>query len=103
MGALRDTGEIGMALKEIIGETQASLRADAANAKAVFSVDWEQVELLRSDANIREFSLTVDEPPTLGGSDAGPTPVELLMVGLATCPGDHISRLRDGARHPARQ
>jgi hypothetical protein len=28
-----------MALKEIIVETQANLRADAANAKAVFSVD----------------------------------------------------------------
>jgi hypothetical protein len=28
-----------MALKEIIVETQANLRADAASAKAVFSVD----------------------------------------------------------------
>ena len=31
--------ETEMALKEIIVETQANLRADAANAKAVFSVD----------------------------------------------------------------
>ena len=29
-----------MALKEIIVETQANLRADAANAKAVFSVEF---------------------------------------------------------------
>src|SRR5271155_4601201 len=61
-----------MALKEIIVQTQAHLRADAANAKAVFSVDSRQVENLRSEAKIRQFSLTVDEPPTLGGSDAGP-------------------------------
>jgi putative redox protein len=74
-----------MALKEIIVETQASLRADAANAKAVFSVDSRQVENLRSEARIRQFSLTVDEPPTLGGSDAGPNPVELILAGLATC------------------
>jgi hypothetical protein len=33
-----------MALKEIIVETQANLRADAASAKAVFSVDSRQVE-----------------------------------------------------------
>jgi putative redox protein len=74
-----------MALKEIIVETQANLRADAANAKAVFSVDSRQVENLRSEAKVRQFSLTVDEPPTLGGSDAGPNPVELILAGLATC------------------
>jgi len=74
-----------MALKEIIVETQASLRADAANAKAVFSVDSRQVENLRSEARIRQFALTVDEPPTLGGSDAGPNPVELVLAALATC------------------
>ena len=34
---------------------------------------------------IRQFSLTVDEPPALGGSDAGPNPVELVLAGLATC------------------
>src|ERR1700677_4591257 len=78
-------GETGMALKEIIVETQASLRADAANARAVFSVDSQQVENLRTEAKIRQFSLTVDEPPTLGGSDAGPNPVELVLAALATC------------------
>ena len=74
-----------MALKEIIVETQANLRADAASAKAVFSVDSRQVENLRSEAKIRQFLLTVDEPPALGGSDAGPNPVELVLAALATC------------------
>jgi putative redox protein len=73
-----------MALKEIIAETQANLRADADNGRAVFSVDSEQVENLR-EAKIRQFSLIVDEPPTLGGSDAGPNPVELVLAALATC------------------
>ena len=44
-----------MALKEIIVETQANLRADAASAKAVFLVDSRQVENLRSEAKIRQF------------------------------------------------
>ena len=65
-----------MTLKDIIVETQVNLRADAANAMAVFSVDSQQVENLRSEARIRQFSLTVDEPPTLGGSDAGLNPVD---------------------------
>jgi putative redox protein len=74
-----------MALKEIIVETQVNLRADPASATAVFSVDSRQVENLRSEARIRQFTLTVDEPPTLGGSDAGPNPVELILAALATC------------------
>lgn len=74
-----------MALKEIIVETQANLRADSANAKAVFSADSRQVENVRSEVKIRQFALTVDEPPTLGGSDAGPNPVELVLAALATC------------------
>jgi putative redox protein len=53
--------------------------------KAFFSVESRQVENLRSEARIRQFSLTVDEPPSLGGSDAGPNPVELVLAALATC------------------
>jgi putative redox protein len=34
---------------------------------------------------VREHQLTVDEPPELGGSDAGPDPQELLAVSLASC------------------
>jgi putative redox protein len=74
-----------MALKEIILETQADLRASPQRAVAVFSVDSRQVEGLRSEAKIRQFSVTVDEPPSLGGSDAGPNPVELVLAGLASC------------------
>jgi len=34
---------------------------------------------------VREHQLTVDEPPELGGQDAGPDPQELLAVSLASC------------------
>jgi putative redox protein len=34
---------------------------------------------------VREHQLTVDEPPELGGNDAGPDPQELLAVSLASC------------------
>jgi putative redox protein len=74
-----------MALRDIIVATQADLRANAQNGQAAFSVDSRQVEGLRSETKIRQFSLTVDEPPTLGGSDAGPNPVELVLAALATC------------------
>jgi putative redox protein len=73
------------ALKEIIVATQSDLRANPDNAVATFSADSRQVEGLRSETKIRQFSLTVDEPPNLGGTDAGPNPVELVLASLATC------------------
>src|SRR6476620_8941207 len=74
-----------MALRDVILATQADLRANADHAIETFSADSRQVEGLRSETKIRQFSLTVDEPPSLGGTDAGPNPVELILAGLATC------------------
>src|SRR6476620_10191446 len=74
-----------MALRDVILATQADLRANADHAIETFSADSRQVEGLRSETKIRQFSLTVDEPPTLGGTDAGPNPVELVLAALATC------------------
>jgi putative redox protein len=74
-----------MSLKDAIVATQADLRANPDNAIATFSADSRQVEGLRSETKIRQFSLTVDEPETLGGTDTGPNPVELVLGALASC------------------
>ena len=34
---------------------------------------------------VREHTLTVDQPVALGGGDAGPTPTELFVAGLVSC------------------
>jgi uncharacterized OsmC-like protein len=74
-----------MALKDIIVETQTDLLANPDHAIATFSVDSRQVEGLRSETKIRQFNVTVDEPPNLGGTDTGPNPVEFVLAALATC------------------
>ncbi|MFL5517382.1 MAG: OsmC family protein [Gemmatimonadales bacterium] len=40
---------------------------------------------LRHTVQVREHQVTVDEPATSGGEDAGPDPRELLAVSLASC------------------
>jgi uncharacterized OsmC-like protein len=39
----------------------------------------------RSDVAVRGHLMVVDEPETLGGSDMGPTPYELICAALGTC------------------
>ena len=39
----------------------------------------------RVDVDVRQFTFVVDEPPSLGGTDLGPNPVELLLASLLGC------------------
>lgn len=42
---------------------------------------------LRIKSMVRDFSLSYDEPPTLGGEDTAPNPVEALLSSLVGCLG----------------
>lgn len=45
---------------------------------------WEKG--LQTSINIRDFApIIVDEPRSLGGTDEGPNPVELVLAGLSSC------------------
>ena len=74
-----------MALKDDILETKADFAANPGHARAHFSVESRLIAGLRCNTKVRQFNLTVDEPPTAGGTDAGPNPVELILVALASC------------------
>jgi uncharacterized OsmC-like protein len=74
-----------MALREIIQDTQKTLRANPDQAKAVFAAASRQVDGLRSEAKIRQFTVTIDEPARLGGTDTAPNPVEFVLAALAAC------------------
>jgi uncharacterized OsmC-like protein len=72
-------------LRTVIAETQAALRADPAKALATFASSSRLSEGLHSQARLRGHTLSVDEPPALGGTDKGPNPVELVLAALGTC------------------
>ncbi len=71
--------------KTVFDSTQEALRAQPEQALATFTAASRQTEGLRSEVRTRQFSLTVDEPETLGGTDTGPNPVELVLAALASC------------------
>lgn len=46
----------------------------------------------RFDISIRDHVVTVDQPADVGGDDAGPTPTELFVAGLASCVAFYAAR-----------
>ncbi len=54
-------------------------------ADLIFKIEGEAQTAARFDANARQFTLVIDEPPTLGGDDLGANPVEFLLAGYAGC------------------
>lgn len=61
------------------------LRQVGDSASASFSAETKLVTGFETRARIRQFDVTVDEPPTLGGTDRGPNPVEVVLAALGTC------------------
>ena len=50
-----------------------------------FSVKGESLSPTKLEVKTRQFSFIVDEPPALGGEDAGANPVEYLLASYAGC------------------
>ena len=50
-----------------------------------FSIDATGDSATKTTVSVRDFTFVVDEPPALGGDDAGPNPVEYLLGALAGC------------------
>lgn len=73
------------ALGQAISAIQDSYRLEPDTARASFRSDSELVDGFRSDVRIRDHHVIVDEPPQLGGSDAGPNPIELMLAALGAC------------------
>jgi len=72
-------------LTAIIEAVRTNLATPGADTIATFSADSALVNGYETSVNIRQFSFRVDEPEKIGGTDTGPTPVELVLAGLGTC------------------
>lgn len=72
-------------LHAAIARTTQTFGTEPARARVTFRSDSALQEGFHSAVSVRHHSLTVDEPSGIGGSDRGPTPVELVLAALGTC------------------
>ncbi|HHX30966.1 MAG TPA: OsmC family protein [Bacteroidales bacterium] len=54
-------------------------------ANAIFQAKTTLVDGLTVQCTARQFTITLDEPPDLGGKDQGMNPVECLLTALGAC------------------
>ncbi len=71
--------------KDVFAGMQSALNADPAQAQAAFYAQSRLGEGFNSSVTIRQFGVTIDEPPALGGQDTAPNPVEYILAALGSC------------------
>lgn len=74
-----------MSLPAALDALTAAAGADAANAQVEFRVSGSLTGPTEVALRAGRHRVTVDEPPALGGADAGASPVEHALIALASC------------------
>ena len=72
-------------LRSAIAGMQNKFRLAPGEARAQFHSRSQLRDGFRSDVSIRDHRVVIDEPAQLGGTDAGPSPVELILAALGAC------------------
>lgn len=72
-------------LKTILDRTASAIAGDPSLAAARFNAGCELVGVTEVDVRLDGEVIKADQPPALGGKDAGPKPVEFALAALGSC------------------
>lgn len=73
-------------VKDAMMKIITGIQENPSSSKVFFRAETQWEEDVRCSAKVRDFPpMVIDEPPVLGGQDAGHNPVELVLVALGTC------------------
>ncbi|MFT3885810.1 MAG: OsmC family protein [Flavobacteriales bacterium] len=72
-------------LKSSLLKTIEAIQHDPRNAQAEFNVSTALAQGVSARARTRQFTIAIDEPEGLGGTDLAPNPVEYVLAALGAC------------------
>ena len=73
-------------IQQAIQQLQATIGSDPASAKARFRANTTSAEDgFSTSSSVRGFTVRLDEPAELGGTNTGPNPVEAVLAALGSC------------------
>lgn len=72
-------------LKTILDRTASAIAGDPSLAAARLSAGCDLVGVTEVDVRLGNEVIKADQPPALGGNDAGPKPVEFALAALGSC------------------
>lgn len=72
-------------LADVVAATSDPAAADPAASQVVFRASAVAHDAVASTITMGRYSVEVDEPPTLGGEDTAPNPVEYYLGSLLSC------------------
>ncbi len=72
-------------LAAVTAANRAGVEKDPKNAQVVFRAEAKSHDAVASTITAGKYTLEVDEPPTLGGEDKAPNPVEYYLASLLSC------------------
>ncbi len=84
-GAVENESKSGILAEKLNQIVEKLKKVSEEPAIKEFEADTKLINGYSTKAQIRQFTLDIDEKPGLGGTDKGPNPLEIVLAALGAC------------------